>query len=77
MDGYQIRLEILRLAKELLDQQFGAERDKIMWNAEMNGQKVPVDSFPSYTVDDILKTATTLNQFVVTKSNGNRQLLQE
>jgi len=70
---FEIRLELLRMAKELLMENFYSEKDRLSsdWNvkvevAKLNGQTVPEHpSFPTYPTEiEIISKASTLNGFV-------------
>ena len=73
MTPFEIRLELLKLAKELLEQDYHAKREIIHnnWqvaseNARTQGKELPIQpdypSFPSET--EIINKAQTLNGFV-------------
>ena len=70
---FEIRLELLRLAKELLMENYYSEKERLSydWNvkvdvAKLNGQPVPEHpAFPTYPSEaDIINKAQTLNGFV-------------
>lgn len=73
MNPFEIRLEILRMAKDLLIEDYHANREKVTneWNvrvdfAKINGEPVPSHpGLPTYpTEKDILAKAQELNGFV-------------
>lgn len=70
---FEIRLELLRMAKELLMEHFYSEKERLSsdWNvkvevAKLHGQAVPEHpSFPTYPTEiEIINKASTLNGFV-------------
>jgi len=70
---FEIRLELLRMAKELLMENYHSEKERLSndWNvkvdvAKLNGQPVPEHpAFPTYPSEaDIITKAQTLNGFV-------------
>lgn len=70
---FEIRLELLRMAKELLMENYYSEKERLSndWNvkvdvAKLNGQPVPEHpAFPTYPSEaDIINKAQTLNGFV-------------
>lgn len=70
---FEIRLELLRMAKELLMENYHSEKERLSndWNvkvdvAKLNGQPVPEHpAFPTYPSEaDIINKAQTLNGFV-------------
>jgi hypothetical protein len=70
---FEIRLELLKMAKELLMENYYSEKDRLIndWNvkvdvAKLNGQPVPDHpAFPSYPSEvEIIAKAQTLNGFV-------------
>jgi hypothetical protein len=70
---FEIRLELLRMAKELLMENYFSEKERLSndWNvkvdvAKLNGQPVPEHpAFPTYPSEaDIITKAQTLNGFV-------------
>ena len=73
MTPFEIRLELLKMAKEMLEQEYYGKREQISndWStkvevAKLNGGSVPehpgFPSFPSET--DIIAKANVLNGFV-------------
>ena len=73
MTPFEIRLELLKMAKDLMMEQFITDKDRIQqeWNvkvdaAKLNGQPIPDHpAFPAYpTETDIIKKAADLNSFV-------------
>lgn len=73
MTPFEIRLELLKMAKDLLTEEFNSKKDLLIdgWSfkadmARIHGQTIP-DSpvLPSYpTETDIINKAATLNGFV-------------
>ena len=75
--GYEIRLELLKMATSLLEQEWHSKRDMIMQEynykcaiAMENKQDLPStpDLPPMPSMDDITKKAGELNQFINQKS---------
>ena len=73
MNPFQLRLELLKMAKDMLEQDYFAQREKVSNeyaakcdSAKINGQPIPEHPgfipFPSET--EIIKKATELNSFV-------------
>ena len=73
MTPFEIRLELLKLAKDMLEQDYHAKREAVHnnWqvaseNARLQGQPLPMQPefppFPSET--DIMAKAQTMNTFV-------------
>jgi len=79
-NGYEIRLELIKMAKEMLEQDWHAQRDAVMTDystkvgfahgkAESLGfQNTEMPSAPTFkpfpTEEEIIKKAKTLNEFV-------------
>jgi hypothetical protein len=70
---FEIRLELLKMAKDLLMENYNSEKDRLIndWNvkvdvAKLNGQPVPDHpAFPTYPSEaEIIAKAQTLNGFV-------------
>ncbi len=70
---FEIRLELLKMAKDLLMEQYYSEKDRLIndWqvkvdSAKLNGQQIPDHpNFPTYPQEtDIINKAQTLNGFV-------------
>jgi hypothetical protein len=82
-NGYTIRLELLKMAKEMLEQDWHASRETIQrqWEQEVNLVQIraqavdqPVESIPAQptfrpfpTEEEIIKKAKVLNEFINTK----------
>lgn len=82
-NGYEIRLELLKMAKEMLEQDWHAQREAVMQdyqtkvsfahgNAEslgFNEATLPAAPYfkPFPTEEEIIKKAKTLNEFVAQK----------
>ena len=73
MTPFEIRLELLKMAKELLTDSYFSEKNRLSedWHvkvdsAKLNGQPIPEHpSYPPYpTETDIINKAQTLNGFV-------------
>jgi hypothetical protein len=83
-NGYEIRLELLKMSKEMLEQDWHAHRDMIraQWEQEVNLVQIrahavdqPVESVPTQptfrpfpTEEEIIKKAKVLNEFVAQKA---------
>jgi len=70
---FEIRLELLKMAKELLMEEYYSNKDRLTneWHvkvesAKLNGQVIPEHpAFPSYpSENDIINKAQSLNGFV-------------
>jgi len=70
---FEIRLELLKMAKELLMEEYHSSKDRLTneWHvkvesAKLNGQAIPEHpAFPAYpTENEIITKAQTLNGFV-------------
>jgi hypothetical protein len=70
---FEIRLELLKMAKELLMEQYYSDKDRLQqeWHvkvdvAKLNGQTIPDHPiFPTYpSENDIINKAQSLNGFV-------------
>jgi hypothetical protein len=66
-NGYEIRLELLRMAKEVLAQRYDAECEKarLEWSLNKAGA---VEYPPSFTMQDIIAEAIQLNKFINQKN---------
>ena len=73
MSGYQIRLELLKMAKEMLEQEFFNQKETVNLNweakveaAKATGEPTPIHpGFPTYPSEkDIINKAQNLNGFV-------------
>jgi hypothetical protein len=83
-NGYEIRLELLKMAKEMLEQEWHAQRDAVMTdystqvsfahqaaeNSEFKSPNIPpAPTFrPFPTETEIIAKATVLNQFINQRS---------
>ena len=82
-NGYTIRLELLKMSKEMLEQDWHAHRDMLraQWEQEVNLVQIrahaadqPVEAVPKQpsfrpfpTEEEIIKKAKVLNEFINTK----------
>ena len=72
-NGYEIRLELLKMAKEMLEQDWHAQRDAVMTdyhtkaNRDENFIPTPPTFQPFPTEEQIIKKAKVLNEFINTK----------
>ena len=73
MTPFEIRLELLKMAKEMLEQDYYGGREKVSNeyaakcdHAKIHGQPIPEHpGFPAFPSEaDIISKATTLNSFV-------------
>ncbi len=73
MTPFEIRLELLKMAKEMLEQDYYGQREKVSNEyaskcdfAKMNGQPIPEHpGFPAFPSEEqVIVKATTLNNFV-------------
>ena len=83
-NGYEIRLELLKMSKEMLEQDWHAHRDMIraQWEQEVNLVQIrahavdqPVESVPTQptfrpfpTEEEIIKKAKVLNEFIAQRA---------
>jgi hypothetical protein len=78
-NGYEIRLELLKMAKEMMEQDWHAHRDGSIqeWQASREtfpGEDKPRNpmAFPTFksfpTEEEIIKKAKVLNEFVAQKA---------
>jgi hypothetical protein len=69
INGYQIRTDLLHLAKKIVEEQAFAQAR--LFEAKISLVKTPEElatiTPPNYTIDDVLSTADKLYQFVQTK----------
>lgn len=82
-NGYAIRLELLKMSKEMLEQDWHANREMVtrQWEQEVNlvqiragASRSPVESIPAQptlkpfpTEEEIIKKARVLNDFISAK----------
>jgi hypothetical protein len=73
MTPYEIRLELLKMAKDMLTDDFHTKRDALQqqWHTQVDAAKIAGTTSPDYpaippfpTEDEIVKKAEALNQFV-------------
>ena len=77
MNGYQIRLELLKMSKDLADQEYMMARELIMapYYSQLGDRKedgtvepIPVPAIPDFpTPDYIISLAEKLNEFAIKK----------
>jgi hypothetical protein len=73
-NGYEIRLELLKMAKEMLEQDWHAQREATMTDYHTKAERDPsfipeVPTFKSFpTEEEIIKKAKVLNEFVAQRS---------
>jgi hypothetical protein len=83
-NGYEIRLELLKMAKEMMEQDWHAQRDMLraQWEQEVNLVQIrahavdqPVESVPAQptfqpfpTEEQIIKKAKVLNEFIAQRA---------
>lgn len=67
MNPFEIRLELLKLAQQIESERVMSERIRLEndWHAGSNKDPFPI--MPTVSVDDVIKTAETLNAFVSKK----------
>jgi hypothetical protein len=65
-NGYEIRLELLKMAKDYLDQKYQAQLDMAKHQASLHGTAIVLPE--QYSIDDITIKATELNRFVNQKN---------
>jgi len=82
-NGYQLRLELLKMSKEMLEQDWHANREMLtrQWEQEVNLVQIrahnmdqPVEAVPAQptflpfpTEEQIIKKAKVLNEFIAQK----------
>jgi len=80
MTPFEIRLELLKMAKDMLVEDYYGKRDQVSseWNlkadiAKIHGTEIPAHpGFPAYPTEaDVVKKATELNGFVSQIPNTN------
>lgn len=73
MTPYEIRLELLKMAKDMLTDNYHTKRDCLQqqWHTQVDSAKIAGTPSPEYpavpafpTEDEIVKKAEALNQFV-------------
>ena len=73
MTPYEIRLELLKMAKDMLTDNYHTQRDALQqdWHIKVDAAKIAGTESPQYPVlphfpteDEIIKKAETLNGFV-------------
>ena len=67
MNPFEIRLELLKLAYQIENERSMSERIRAENDWHASEVKTPFPQIPSVSVDDVIKTAATLNAFVSTK----------
>ena len=72
-NGYMIRLELLKMAKEMLEQDWHAQREAVMtdYHTKASKDETFIPSIPTFkafpTEEEIIKKAKVLNEFINTK----------
>ena len=73
MTPYEIRLELLKMAKDMLQDDYHTKRDSLQqqWHTQVDSAKIAGTQSPDYpalpafpTEEEIVKKAEALNQFV-------------
>ena len=73
MTPYEIRLELLKMAKDMLTDDYHTKRDALnqQWHSQVDAAKIAGTTSPDFpalpafpTEDEIVKKAEALNQFV-------------
>ena len=73
MTPYEIRLELLKMAKDMLTDDYHTKRDSLQqqWHTQVDSAKIAGTQSPDYpalpafpTEEEIVKKAEALNQFV-------------
>ena len=73
MTPYEIRLELLKMAKDMLTDDYHTKRDALnqQWHSQVDAAKIAGTTSPDFpalpafpTEDDFVKKAEALNQFV-------------
>lgn len=73
MTPYEIRLELLKMAKDMLTDDYHTKRDALQqqWHTQVDSAKIAGTTSPDYpalpafpTEEEIVKKADALNQFV-------------
>ena len=67
MNPFEIRLELLKLAYQIENERSMSERIRLENDWHSGSNKAPFPQIPTVSVDDVIKTAATLNAFVSTK----------
>lgn len=67
MNPFEIRLELLKLAQQIESERVMTERIRLENDWHANSEKYPFPEVPAVSVDDVIKTAETLNAFVSKK----------
>lgn len=66
--GYVIRFELLKLAREILDQQVIATQERLRMDWDAAEEKYEFPEFPTVTTEDVIAEARKLNEFISSKS---------
>jgi hypothetical protein len=73
-NGYEIRLELLKMAKEMLEQDWHAQRDAVMtdYHTKVSRDETAIPATPTFrpfpTEEEIIKKAKVLNEFVAQRA---------
>jgi hypothetical protein len=65
---YAIRLELLKLSRDILDQQAMATRERMHLTWDVAGANTPFPEVPVTTTEDVIAQAELLNEFISRKS---------
>lgn len=73
LNGYQLRLELLKMAKEMLEQDWHAQREAVMqdYHTKASKDETFIPEIPTFkpfpTEEEIIKKAKVLNEFIAQK----------
>lgn len=67
MNPFEIRLELLKLAQQIENERVMSERIRLENDWHTFSNKSPFPIIPTVSVEDVIKTAETLNAFVSKK----------
>ena len=73
-NGYTIRLDLLKMAKEMLEQDWHAHREAVMtdYHTKASRDETFIPTIPTFkafpTEEEIIKKAKVLNEFINQKS---------
>lgn len=70
--GYMIRLELLKLAKEILEHQYYSNVEKLRMELGVDrydgSTKIPLDRVQIMSTEDVISQAEKLNEFISRKN---------